>query len=403
MIPLGQFSRLPLSLSGEVAVYLNDLLIPLFLLFSLVYFIGVKKRFSIPPFFGLLLLWMALGILGSVFSAAVGFLSVTQIVTGFLYLVRFFEYILLYTVIFNLTKTNDAGFLKHVIAIMICSGFIFAILGLLQFKYFPDFSQFAGLGWDPHFYRVLSTFFDPNFAGLFLTLTLILIIATILLVRMNKLLTLLLAAVLPIIGLTIVLTFSRSTYLALVVGLTVISFFKSKKIILGSLILVLLIFLFVPRVQDRVIGALNIDETAKLRLENYSRTLTIIKNHWLTGVGYNNFRYAQGFYGFLNDKRGVLGTGGHSGSGSDSSLLLVFATTGVLGLIVFLIFLGSIFYKSIKLFYQLEGHKKALHLSVLASLSAIIIHSQFVNSFFYPWIMLWFFTLLGITYGSNSD
>ena len=403
LIPLGQFSRLPLGLNGDVAVFLNDLLIPLFLLLAFVYLIGIKKRFLVPPFLGLLFFWVMLAFLGCIFSLAFGFLGSSQVLVGSLYLLRFTEYILLYAAIYNLAKIYDSSFSKTTLSLMITSGFIFAILGLLQFKYFPDFSQFAGLGWDPHYYRVLSTFFDPNFAGLFLTLTLILIIATILLAPVSKLARLFLGMFLSVIGLAIVLTFSRSTYLALATGLTVVSFFKSKKIILAGLILALLIFLFVPRVQERVTGALNIDETAKLRLENYSKTLLIIEDHWLIGVGFDNFRYAQGYYGFLSDKRGVEGTGGHSGSGSDSSLLLVLATSGVFGFAVFLIFLGCVFIKSIKLFYQSTGYQKVLFLTVLASLSAIIVHSQFVNSFFYPWIMLWFFTLLGITYGSNSD
>lgn len=403
LIPLGQFSRLPLGLNGDVAVYLNDLLIPLFLLLAFVYLIGIKKRFLVPPFLGLLFFWIGFGLLGSIFSLALGFLESSQVLVGSLYLLRFTEYILLYAAIYNLAKIYGSSFSKTALSLMIASGSIFAILGLLQFKYFPDFSQFAGLGWDPHYYRVLSTFFDPNFAGLFLTLTLILIIATILLAPVSKLTRLFLGMLLSVIGLAIVLTFSRSTYLALATGLTVVSFFKSKRIILAGLIFALLIFLFVPRVQERVIGALNIDETAKLRLENYSKTLVIVKDHWLTGVGFDNFRYAQSYYGFLSDKRGVEGTGGHSGSGSDSSLLLVLATSGIFGFAVFLIFLGCVFIKSIKLFYQSTGYQKVLFLTIIASLSAIIVHSQFVNSFFYPWIMLWFFTLLGITYGSNSD
>lgn len=401
MIPLGQFSRLPLPLASDVAIYLNDLLIPLLLLISSVYLIGIKKRFDLPPFWGLLFFWVTLGFLGSIFSLAVGFLSGSQVLIGSLYLIRFIEYVFLYAAIYNLAKIYGRPFIQTSLFLMIGSGFIFATLGLLQYKYFPDFSQFAGFGWDPHFYRVLSTFFDPNFAGLFLTLTLILMIATILLTSVNRLLKLLLTVMMPVIGLAIVLTFSRSSYLALVVGLAVVSFFKSIKIILAGLILACLILLFIPRVQERVIGAINIDETAKLRLENYSKTLVIVKDHWITGVGFDNFRYAQSHYGFLSDKRGVLGTGGHSGSGSDSSLLLVFATTGILGLTVFLIFLGSIFYQSIKLFWQKTATSKALHLAVLASLSAIAIHCQFVNSFFYPWIMLWFFTLLGLTYGET--
>lgn len=398
LIPLGQFSRLPIPFGDDVSLYLNDLLIPLFLFLFFINFLALKKKLEIPPFLGLWFLWLGLGLLGTTASLALGFLPLNQAIVGFLYWIRFLQYPLFFAAVFNLAK-DRTDFVKTCITLMIYSGLVFAFLGFLQYRFFPDFSSLVENGWDPHYYRVLSTFFDPNFAGLFLTLAFLLIASKVLLFPKNWLLWVL---GLFWIGAAIVLTFSRSTYLALATGLTVLGFLKAKKIIISAFIIGILVFLFVPRVQERVIGAINLDETAKLRLENYSKTLTIVKDYWLTGVGFNNFRFAQSYYGFFQEKRGVEQPSGHSGSGSDSSLLLVLATTGIFGLLVFIGLIGNIAYKSYKLYQNGNTQQKFLSLSLLSSLSAIIIHSQFVNSFFYPWIMLWLFLLLGLTYGTEK-
>ena len=83
--------------------------------------------------------------------------------------------------------------------------------------------------------------------------------------------------------------------------------------------------------------------------------------------------------------------GGHSGSGSDSSILLVAATTGIIGLFTFIYLLFAlltIFLKNLKSDY--------LKLATTSSFLALLVHSQFVNSFFFPQIMLLFWVLVGL-------
>ena len=48
-----------------------------------------------------------------------------------------------------------------------------AVAGLFQFVFYPDLRNLMYLGWDPHYYRVFSTLFDPNFSGILFVLTLI--------------------------------------------------------------------------------------------------------------------------------------------------------------------------------------------------------------------------------------
>jgi hypothetical protein len=111
--------------------------------------------------------------------------------------------------------------------------------------------------------------------------------------------------------------------------------------------------------------------------------MEIVKDNFLLGVGFNTFRYVQKQYGFLEPGQEEI----HSGAGSDSSLLFVFATTGIIGFFVYLVAL---------LFPALEAflRKKGNWLMVFTLIGAFLLESQFINSLFYPQIMFIFFFLL---------
>jgi len=100
------------------------------------------------------------------------------------------------------------------------------------------------------------------------------------------------------------------------------------------------------------------------------------------GVGFNTFRYAQQDYGIFE----IGETGGNSGAGTDSSFLLVLATTGVFGFLIFLA--GYLF--------PLFQKKNAFYLPMLAAFSALFMQSQFINALFYPQILFLWLTFLMI-------
>ena len=70
-----------------------------------------------------------------------------------------------------------------------------------------------------------------------------------------------------------------------------------------------------------------------LRLKNYKETIVIWQNSPLFGVGYNNLCFAR------NKFIGEANYLSHSCSGSDSSILALIATTGILGFIFFIEFI----------------------------------------------------------------
>ena len=127
-----------------------------------------------------------------------------------------------------------------------------------------------------------------------------------------------------------------------------------------------------------------LERTASItfRIEDYRNTLIIINKAPLFGVGYNNMCIARGKF---SDQANL---NSHACSGSASSLLLVLATTGIVG---FLIFANLIQ----KLIVSLT--KNVYGLTFLSCLVALLVHSLFVNSLFYPWVMGWMGILLSVS------
>jgi O-antigen ligase len=147
---------------------------------------------------------------------------------------------------------------------------------------------------------------------------------------------------------------------------------RSRKLLLLAGLIAFLAYFAVPRIQTRISGVTDPADSASYRLVSWQHTLEIIKDNILLGVGFNTYRYAQVEYGFI--KSGDLG--GNSGAGSDASLLLVFATTGIIG---FSVFIFGMFYPIFN-----TSFSNSFILSVVLGL---ILESTFINSLFYPQIL----------------
>jgi putative inorganic carbon (HCO3(-)) transporter len=280
-----------------------------------------------------------------------------------------------------------------------------ALAGFVQLAVLPDFTKLdPSLGWDPHKNRLASTFMDPNFCGAYLVLTLVLIFSRILRTgdRGNQGERGLLGVLGTLVFVALILTFSRSAWLMFAVAMGVLGILKSKKLLILALVAFLAAYALVPRVQTRVAGGVDPDDSASARIVSWKATLEIVKEHPLIGVGFNAFRYAQvrqGFFGFKDP------LGGRAGAGSDSSLLLVLATTGVVGLAAFILLgIGGIReIGGIRGIWIIGNTGRGLDLALVAGLAGLLVESNFINSLFYPWIMIWMWTMLGIAGSCNSE
>lgn len=278
-------------------------------------------------------------------SLIVNFNSVT--LTSLAYFLRFICYTSFYFAF------RIEGIKKYYCYLFLAAA-IFVGLGLLQYFLLPDVRLLRYLGFDDHYYRLVGSFFDPNFTGLVLALLVILSPWPYLLI--------------PLIALG--LTFSRASFLSLTIGLIYFSIIRRHlKFILAIAFLALLLFLLPKPFGEGV----NLFRTFSIvsRWQNQKNALLLFVQKPILGHGFNTFK-------LVNDAEIPNLT-----SGVDNSFLFVLVTTGLAGLATFFYFLKTSF-------QQVNSP------IVRSALVVILTHSLFNNSFFYSWILALFFLLVSL-------
>jgi len=376
-LSLGQLGRIPLP-QKEIGLYVPDILLTLIILGYFFSLFKSRKSFPRISLFRPITSFILISFISLVLSLRL--FGNKEIFIGGLYFIRWIAYAFVYFLSFGIARVFGK---ESVIKVLVLTGTILALVGFLQLLVFPDFSFMTSLGWDPHYYRLLSTFFDPNFCGGFFVLVLSLLVSLYLFQPRRILLFLSM-----VVYLALLLTYSRSSYFAFLLSMLVIGVLKEKKVFLIALLVFAVSFQLNPRVKTRVEGAITVDESASHRRTSWENAWVVIKKHPLFGVGFNNYRYGQLRYGLVDPES----LGGHAGAGVDSSFLFVWATTGIFGLLVYLWLLGKAAFLS-----YLKANKDPLSLAFLSSIFGLLFHSQFVNSLFFPPIMAYLWTFLGLS------
>ena len=397
----GEFSRI--EIFGRSMV-LSDIIIPLFELAALAglknfVISGITSRVLKTLLFFLIIAFFSL-----LFSLTA--LPLNEVLQSSLYLIRLILYIALFPLTFLVLSPDQSRQLIIYIAI---SALLVALTGFAQLTFLPSLEALAkSSGYDPHINRLVGSWLDPNFIGGFFAMISLLLLSISLYEKSIRLkIFYWLSSTILLIALF--LTYSRSAYLALAVGILTLGLLRARKLLLIFLIIGAIGISVSDRAQQRV-GELvtsinsvlfnsseNPDPTARLRIQNWEQTWQLIgQNPWL-GHGYNTLTYIKLNQGFIQDEST------HSASGSDSSLLTILVTTGVFGLLPFLYFLWLILKNSFLAWHKptsttnqlpLEG----LGLGMFCTIIALFVHSNFVNSLFFPQIMIYFWILLGLFY-----
>ncbi|MCX6784102.1 MAG: O-antigen ligase family protein [candidate division WWE3 bacterium] len=415
-VPLGQLGKLPF-VDPTIGLYFSDLFLGLFIIVTAFFLLVVDRRLKINLpiilafiFAGWALVTLLLGGQG---------LPVPQLLVSFFYWVRLVAIFLFFWIIYTLKQTHPEV-IKNLEWWLIGSGVLLAAAGFVQLIAFPDFGKLhPALGWDPHYYRLNSTFFDPNFTGGYLVLCVSLLLRVVNKFREEKnkqqitknaqlrfainfrggncnksiAVCYLLFVILLI---AIFLTFSRSAWLMLAILVFIYGAFKVRWLLFVALVIIFGAYFAVPRVQTRLAGITDPADSASFRLQSWQQGLQLSSKNLITGVGFNTLRYAKDASEFY-DYREAAGV--HSGAGFDSSILVVLATTGIPGLLLFLGFLGSCLIGMISRIGKIGtigAESFLVNLSVIGALLALLIESNFVNSLFYAPIMVLEFAILGL-------
>jgi hypothetical protein len=377
LFPFGQLTRVPLLLFGspEIHLYLADIFLGLLLFFWFGWrLVSRRENYSLPNLTLPVLIFISVGLV-SLFTNS-GWLSDREMIVAGLYLLRWAGYAGFFFVLVDLKERFTWLKGEKIKRILMTLGIIVAIFGFVQYFLWPNLEPLEELGWDPHYYRVVSTFLDPGYTGLILVLTLILMV-NFWLARENKKENSGFFLIALLVYLALALTYSRASYLAFLVGMGTLAYSKKLPFLFVSAVLLGIgTVIILPRPSGEG-GKLGRTYSIQARIENWQQAISIARSHPILGVGFDAYRYAQQKAGYLADEDWQTN---HAGAGADSSLLLVLATMGVVGFLAYL-----------WLWLKIFSSKSS---AILASLTAIFSHAFFLNSLFYPWIMAWLWILI---------
>jgi O-antigen ligase len=298
-------------------------------------------------------------------------------VNGFFFVLKYFEYFIIYFMAVNHIKEK-----KNI------ERFLFTMLAVCCIVCIVAIYQIPAGG------RVTAPFEgpegEPNTLGGYLVLMLSIVLGLLLTYGSTKQKFLLgLLSLLIVISLSA--THSRSSWIALIPMIMMLLYFSEKKkaIILTLIILAMMSPFILPQsVKERArftftqpketgqitFGNIRIDTSTSARLNSWKNVLErdFIKNP-LLGYGVTG-------YSFL-----------------DTQYVRVLAETGVIGLIIFLILIYSIFLNSVHAFRSTtDPLLGGLSLGYLAGFAAMLIHSIGANTFIIVRIMepFWFLTAM---------
>lgn len=346
--PFGQL--LSVALGSGYRVHILDVLA---ILLGLVMLFEYKSKdyFSRAPFLKPLLIFIVIAAISLLFAL---FNSQPDSITpALLYLARFVTYTFFLFAFIIADQKNLRPYL-------FLSALLFVGLGLVQYFFLPDVRYLKYLGFDDHYYRLIGTFLDPNFTGA--------VLAVFGLFSLTNLKGRSRALLLPVL-LALALTFSRASYVAFAVGLVYLVILRKNYTLLLFLAILSLFIYFIPKPFGE---GVNLFRTFSVisRGQNLANSFTLFTKHPLFGVGFNTLKQAD------NSLVPNLT------SGVDNSFLFVAVTTGIFGFAAFMKFLIASFMN------QSDSAPKA-------AIVIILTHSLFNNTFFYSWILVLFFFLIG--------
>jgi hypothetical protein len=370
LLALGQLQRVELH-QYNLSFYVHDILISIWVLETflqqpikfknfLIEFFDQNKKASI---------FASITLISLLINTAVS-LDITAI----FYSLRIMTYILFaFTLSFLIkNKKIDAEYLKFQ---LFSVGVLSLALGFLQYVYIKDTRFLSVLGWDDHYARLISTYFDPGFTGIIFLLTLFFGLSSKYI--QNKAIQLLL-----IISFTwgIILTFSRASYLSLIAGFLIIAF-PGLKINKGSLkkifIGVALFTLFVILAPKPYGEGVNLFRTSTI----YARYTSVVQqlenlNPKIIFIGNGPYSEKNSLNYFSDNTSELIPS--HSRV-PDNIFINVLLSSGVFGLLFFISFLLS---SAKKL--------KSKDIFIYAGFIALIVHTQFNSSLIQPFVLLIF-------------
>jgi O-antigen ligase len=394
LLIVANLGRLPLIAAAgkEAPLLFNDLLVLAVLLAAGIACLR-RRALQIDVTAGFALAFAAAAGLSTLLAIPRFQLTLFEFFFSSAYLIRWLVYFGLYLAVINVVRREQAESVWKALEWMVIG---FAAFGIVQAIALPGFAQIvypdseAYLDWDPQGHRLVSTFLDPNFAGGLIVLVLLVLAA-----RMAF------GAPVPhwklfLLTAAVVMTLSRSSWLALIAGGMVIASVRghSRRLIgfagAGLLAMVAALPWIVQFATS--FNKLSLDASALVRVVSWMRALEIFSDHPIIGVGFNTYGFVRERYGFV--------VPGQSAFGVDGGLLFIAVLTGVVGLALYCGILYTVLRRCRRIWQDADRdpRERGFALGVAAVTVAIVVHSIFLNSILYPFLMQPLWVLWGLTF-----
>lgn len=282
--------------------------------------------------------------------------QLTQIVYHLRFL--FYTFFLFFLFFQHRTRKLSANAFKLAIAFI---GIFIATLGLIQYFTIPDSRFLIYSGWDDHYYRLISSLFDPGFTAIILVMTFLALFSW--QGRFSNIFSFLIQTL--FLG-TILLTYSRAGYLSLLVGFIMISITlvhkKTKRWKLSNIFALSVFFVvLIPFLPKPGGEGVNLLRTTSIQQRIESNQTAIHSLTWKTIV------FGSGFYRAIEVKDSVP----NHATAPDNSYIFIFTSMGIVGSILFLLTV-----------YQYKNRIFSHHTFLIVG-SALCVNSLFNNSLFY--------------------
>jgi O-antigen ligase len=398
-ISLGQLGRLPLPGQGG-GVLVSDVA-AVCLIISTLFLRRFSRPLPLPILVKILILLSGPFIVWSFWTLLIHspVLSSGEFLVAAAYWLRLTILLLLFPALLVLaTYDQGAKLLERGLIITVT---LLLLLGFLQVFFFADLTFLVRQGWDPHQRRLVASWLDPNFFGGFLV-----VVWPWLLTRWyqtkNKFLLFLNMGL--VIGL--ILTQSRSsllTFFMLAIFMAIMMFWRYQQNLKAihiqfvtslALLFVLTSLLLLPfLLRERLYQLGAQDPTVHLRVTALRAVWRLAEEHSWTGVGYNAYQFAAQKAGLISNFTI------HSRAGADNSWLTLWVTTGLPGIILFLLPWSGSF---LILLRRWLTQNNWAGLVGSASILGLGVHSQLINSFLYGHLLIVLMIIIVLTLRARS-
>ncbi|MDF2984983.1 MAG: O-antigen polymerase [Eubacterium sp.] len=299
------------------------------------------------------------------------------------------EYMLFFFIVVKLLRSEEGA--KNLVRIMICTGVIMSLHGIYQYiakvetpAYWTDKVEVSS---GP---RVFSVVGSPNVLGCLLALLIPLAISLIF-TEKHVLQKLLYTCASGLMGICILLTGSRSSWIALGCALIIYSVLSKRYyLIIGLFAVAIMAYSFVPSVQSRIDYMLNPEYIVSSfrggRFARWPKALELFYNNLLFGYGFGKF---GGSVATINQVKGAFYV--------DNYYIKAAVEMGIFGLVTFLLTLYNGVIWSLRASYKVEDKTlKGIIQSGFGAMVGILITNVVLNNFDAPSVTTYFWTIAAI-------